>query len=149
MHHVDAARLNDAMSRFGPGDAPPLARPESMSVSLEQRFAYLADTGNATVRRVDLATGTMQTITGLQFRNRPLQVVASPNNDRGLYAVDAATVDQDLSDGDQSVKGRVLELTVAASLLASPPRFGRRRLVAEQPVRATPDGLSHRFGVPR
>jgi hypothetical protein len=43
----------------------------------------------------------------------------------------------------------LLELTVAASLLASPPRFGRRRLVAEQPVQATPNGLSHRFGVPR
>ena len=43
----------------------------------------------------------------------------------------------------------LLELTVAALLLASPPRFGRRRLVAEQPVQATRNGLSHRFGVPR
>ena len=35
MHHVNPAKLNDAMSRFGPGDEQPPGRPESMLYVLQ------------------------------------------------------------------------------------------------------------------
>lgn len=51
-------------STDGSGSAARLDEPEGLAVSRDGGFALIADTGNHTIRRLDLATGTLTTLAG-------------------------------------------------------------------------------------